>query len=106
MLDELINQCREPVNFWLHIVSFVFGVWGLWMHNSVAILLAIILIAAGHIYANRRIKPAQKASKPKAASQVFSFSKEEPKEEQKAEAKKLDSEIDDFMQELDKKYEG
>ncbi|MBU4331785.1 hypothetical protein KKD19_02650 [Patescibacteria group bacterium] len=56
MLDNFINRRSNRVSLWLYIIGLVFGVWGLWNHNSVAILLALILAGLSHILLKRAQK--------------------------------------------------
>lgn len=54
-LNNFCGQRKSNrASFWLYILGLVFGIWGLWLHNSIAILLALILLALSHILWRRK----------------------------------------------------
>ncbi len=53
MFNTLIDRHKNPINFLLHSLGFVIGVYGLWQHNRSMILLALLILVSGHLFPYR-----------------------------------------------------
>ena len=51
MLDKCIDQHKKPICFWAHIVGFIIGVYGLWVHSGPLIIVAVVICILGHLLA-------------------------------------------------------
>lgn len=56
MLDKCIDQHKEPVCFWLHLIAFFIGIWALWTHNWTGIVVSVALLVIGHLSAMKKKK--------------------------------------------------
>jgi hypothetical protein len=51
MFNKYIDHHKEPVCFWLHVIGFLIGIWALWNHNWTWIIIAVVVMLLGHLFA-------------------------------------------------------
>lgn len=66
MIDKLLDLHRNPVTFLLHTIGGIVAVYGLWAHRWPAIIIAIALMAIGHLFPSKSKERIGKNGKPKA----------------------------------------
>lgn len=49
-LEKCALEHAHPVNLLFHIIAFVVGVYGLWLHNWAWIIVALAIGFLGHLY--------------------------------------------------------
>lgn len=54
MLDKLVDRHKNPLNQILHLAALVVGVYGLWNHDWVLIIVAVVVAIVGHMFPHKK----------------------------------------------------
>jgi len=50
MFDKCVDRHKNPWNQLLHLIALIIGIYGLWNHDWLWIIIAIVVIILGHIF--------------------------------------------------------
>lgn len=50
MLDKIIDKHKHPWSLFFHLIGLIAGIYGVWIHSWTWIIIAIVLLAIGHIF--------------------------------------------------------